>query len=52
VLVIFGEQDVLTPTAPNVKRYTEAGLSPEADAAPALPDCEKPVESCCDNNCR
>lgn len=28
VLVLWGEQDVLTPTAPNVERYTAAGLAP------------------------
>lgn len=28
VLVLWGDQDVLTPTAPNVERYTEAGLTP------------------------
>ncbi|MUL82813.1 MULTISPECIES: alpha/beta fold hydrolase [unclassified Mycolicibacterium] len=28
VLVLWGEQDVLTPTAPNVERYTAAGLPP------------------------
>lgn len=28
VLVLWGDQDVLTPTAPNVERYTEAGLAP------------------------
>jgi pimeloyl-ACP methyl ester carboxylesterase len=32
VLVIWGEHDVLTPTAPNVERYTEAGLSPHVIA--------------------
>lgn len=28
VLVLWGDQDVLTPTAPNVERYTKAGLAP------------------------
>ncbi|MGW4098380.1 alpha/beta fold hydrolase [Mycobacterium sp. NPDC004974] len=28
VLVLWGDQDVLTPTAPNVERYTAAGLTP------------------------
>lgn len=28
VLVLWGEQDVLTPTAPNVERYTAAGFPP------------------------
>lgn len=28
VLVVWGDQDVLTPTAPNVERYTAAGLPP------------------------
>lgn len=28
VLVLWGDQDVLTPTAPNVARYTAAGLTP------------------------
>ena len=28
VLVVWGERDVLTPTAPNVERYREAGLTP------------------------
>ncbi|CRZ17124.1 alpha/beta fold hydrolase [Mycolicibacterium neworleansense] len=28
VLVLWGDQDVLTPTAPNVERYTAAGLVP------------------------
>ncbi len=28
VLVLWGDQDVLTPTAPNVARYTEVGLPP------------------------
>lgn len=28
VLVLWGDQDVLTPTAANVERYTEAGLTP------------------------
>lgn len=28
VLVIWGDQDVLTPTAPNVERYTAAGFPP------------------------
>jgi pimeloyl-ACP methyl ester carboxylesterase len=28
VLVVWGERDVLTPTAPNVQRYREAGLTP------------------------
>ncbi|OLP01279.1 alpha/beta hydrolase [Mycolicibacterium porcinum] len=28
VLVLWGDQDVLTPTAPNVERYTAAGLPP------------------------
>ena len=28
VLVVWGGQDVLTPTAPNVERYTAAGLPP------------------------
>ncbi len=28
VLVVWGEQDVLTPTAANVERYRQAGLTP------------------------
>lgn len=28
VLVLWGDEDVLTPTAPNVERYTAAGLPP------------------------
>ncbi|MGV0807488.1 alpha/beta fold hydrolase [Mycolicibacterium setense] len=28
VLVLWGDQDVLTPTAPNVERYTAAGFPP------------------------
>jgi pimeloyl-ACP methyl ester carboxylesterase len=28
VLVVWGERDVLTPTAPNVERYRQAGLAP------------------------
>lgn len=28
VLVLWGDEDVLTPTAPNVQRYTAAGLAP------------------------
>jgi pimeloyl-ACP methyl ester carboxylesterase len=28
VLVVWGERDVLTPTAPNVERYRQAGLTP------------------------
>ena len=28
VLVVWGEQDVLTPTAANVERYRRAGLTP------------------------
>ncbi|MEW2479366.1 alpha/beta hydrolase [Mycobacterium sp. NPDC049093] len=28
VLVLWGDEDVLTPTAPNVERYTAAGLTP------------------------
>ncbi|MEV0671202.1 alpha/beta hydrolase [Mycobacterium sp. NPDC050441] len=28
VLVLWGDEDVLTPTAPNVERYTAAGLAP------------------------
>lgn len=28
VLVLWGDEDVLTPTAPNVERYTKAGLTP------------------------
>lgn len=28
VLVVWGDEDVLTPTAPNVERYTAAGLPP------------------------
>lgn len=28
VLVVWGDQDVLTPTTPNVERYTAAGLAP------------------------
>jgi pimeloyl-ACP methyl ester carboxylesterase len=28
VLVVWGERDVLTPTAANVERYREAGLTP------------------------
>lgn len=32
VLVIWGDRDVLTPTAPNVARYTEAGLPPRVIA--------------------
>lgn len=28
VLVVWGDQDVLTPTAPNVERYTAAGFPP------------------------
>ncbi|NLE81436.1 MAG: alpha/beta hydrolase [Rhodococcus sp.] len=29
VLVVWGENDVLTPTDPNVDRYTQAGLEPQ-----------------------
>jgi pimeloyl-ACP methyl ester carboxylesterase len=32
VLVVWGERDVLTPTAPNVKRYDAAGLHPRVIA--------------------
>ena len=28
VLVVWGERDVLTPTAANVERYRKAGLAP------------------------
>lgn len=45
VLVIWGERDVLTPTAGNVARYTEAGLPPHVIAGSGhSPMVEKPDE--------
>lgn len=45
VLVVWGATDVLTPTAPNVTRYTAAGLSPRIIAgAGHTPMVEKPDE--------
>lgn len=45
VLVVWGETDVLTPTAPNVTRYTAAGMSPRIIAgAGHSPMVEKPAE--------
>lgn len=45
VLVIWGETDVLTPTAPNVTSYTAAGLSPRVIAGSGhSPMVEKPAE--------
>ena len=43
VLVLWGDKDVLTPTAPNVARYTEAGLPPHLIAGSGhSPMVEKP----------
>ena len=45
VLVIWGERDVLTPTADNVARYTRAGLPPHVIAGSGhSPMVEKPDE--------
>lgn len=45
VLVVWGETDVLTPTAPNVTRYSAAGMSPRIIAgAGHSPMVEKPDE--------
>lgn len=45
VLVFWGENDVLTPTAPNVTRYAAAGFSPRVIAgAGHRPMVEKPAE--------
>lgn len=45
VLVLWGERDVLTPTAPNVARYTAAGLPPHVIAGSGhSPMVEKPDE--------
>lgn len=45
VLVVWGETDVLTPTAPNVTRYAAAGLSPRIIAgAGHSPMVERPDE--------
>ena len=45
VLVVWGEQDVLTPTAGNVERYTAAGLPPRVIAGSGhSPMVEKPDE--------
>jgi pimeloyl-ACP methyl ester carboxylesterase len=45
VLVVWGETDVLTPTAPNVTRYGAAGMSPRIIAgAGHSPMVEKPDE--------
>jgi pimeloyl-ACP methyl ester carboxylesterase len=44
VLVVWGDQDVLTPTAPNVARYKEAGLRPVViPGAGHSPMVEKPT---------
>ena len=40
VLVVWGERDVLTPTAANVERYREAGLTPTV-----IPECRTQSES-------
>ncbi|WP_234807032.1 alpha/beta fold hydrolase [Mycolicibacter minnesotensis] len=45
VLVVWGENDVLTPTAPNVERYRAAGLQPVVIAGSGhSPLVEKPDE--------
>lgn len=45
VLVVWGEDDVLTPTQPNVARFTEAGLPPTVIAGSGhSPMVEKPDE--------
>lgn len=45
VLVVWGETDVLAPTAPNVTRYSAAGMSPRIIAgAGHSPMVEKPDE--------
>jgi len=45
VLVMWGEADVLTPTAPNVERYRQAGLQPVIIAGSGhSPLVEKPAE--------
>jgi pimeloyl-ACP methyl ester carboxylesterase len=45
VLVVWGEADVLTPTAPNVTRYSAAGLPPRIVAGSGhSPMVEKPAE--------
>lgn len=45
VLVVWGETDVLTPTSPNVTRYSAAGLSPRIIAGSGhSPMVEKPAE--------
>ncbi|WP_099037769.1 alpha/beta fold hydrolase [Mycobacterium neglectum] len=45
VLVVWGERDVLTPTAANVERYREAGLTPTViPGAGHSPNVETPGE--------
>lgn len=45
VLVVWGDQDVLTPTAANVNRYREAGLEPRlVPGSGHSPMVEKPQE--------
>lgn len=45
VLVLWGDEDVLTPTAPNVERYTSMGLTPIIIAGSGhSPMVEKPDE--------
>lgn len=46
VLVIWGDRDVLTPTAPNIESYERAGLTPRVIAGSGhTPMVEKPAET-------